>query len=176
MTKLDVDLLVMTQMREYVLEQLEARFRAHKLYEASDPDEMLARIAPNIRAIATGAHKYVDVALMEKLPNLEIVSNFGVGYDNVDAKSAGTRGIIVTNTPDVLSDEVADTAIGLMISARRKMEVRQLSADSEYVTEKAARHCRPWTHWQGHCRAGRELWPQHCLLRQDKSEHCLSVS
>ncbi len=121
MTKLDVDLLVMTQMREYVLEQLEARFRAHKLYEASDPDEMLSRIAPNIRAIATGAHKYVDVALMEKLPNLEIVSNFGVGYDNVDAKSAGTRGIIVTNTPDVLSDEVADTAIGLMINAVREL-------------------------------------------------------
>lgn len=121
MTKIDVDLLVLSEMREYVQQQLDARFRAHKLYEAPDPDAMIAKIGPSVRAMAAGSHRNVDIDLMEKLPNLEIVSNFGVGYDNVDARSAGTRGIIVTNTPDVLSDEVADTAIGLMINTVREL-------------------------------------------------------
>lgn len=121
MTKIDVDLLVVSEMRDYVQEQLDARFRAHKLYEASDPDAMIADIGPSVRAMAAGSHLNVDSVLMDKLPNLEIVSNFGVGYDNVDARSAAERGIIVTNTPDVLSDEVADTAIGLMINAVREL-------------------------------------------------------
>lgn len=121
MTKIDVDILVIAKMGDYVQNQLDARFRAHKLYEAADPDAMIAEIGPSIRGVAAGAHRNVDIALMDKLPNLEIVTNFGVGYDNVDAKSAGARGIIVTNTPDVLSDEVADTAIGLMINAVREL-------------------------------------------------------
>ena len=109
MPKIDVDLLVMANLGTYVMERLDANFRTHKLYEADNPDQLIADIGSKIRGIAAGAHKAVDVALMDKLPNLEIASNFGVGYDNVDAKSAGTRGVIVTNTPDVLSDEVADT-------------------------------------------------------------------
>lgn len=121
MTKIDVDLLVISEMREYVQEQLDERFRAHKLYEASDPDAMIAELGASVRAVAAGSHRNVDTDLMDKLPNLEIVANFGVGYDNVDANSAGKRGIIVTNTPDVLSDEVADTAIGLMINAVREL-------------------------------------------------------
>ena len=121
MTKIDVDILVIAKMGDYVQNQLDARFRAHKLYEAADPDAMLAEIGPSIRGVAAGAHRNVDNALMDQLPNLEIVTNFGVGYDNVDAKSAGARGIIVTNTPDVLSDEVADTAIGLMTNAVREL-------------------------------------------------------
>lgn len=121
MPKIDVDLLVMANLGNYVMERLDANFRTHKLFEANNPDQFIADIGSKIRGIAAGSHKAVDVALMDKLPNLEIVSNFGVGYDNVDAKSAGTRGVIVTNTPDVLSDEVADTAIGLMINAVREL-------------------------------------------------------
>ncbi|MEH6727208.1 MAG: NAD(P)-dependent oxidoreductase, partial [Hyphomicrobiales bacterium] len=121
MTKIDVDILVIAKMGDYVQNQLDARFRTHKLHEAADPDAMIAEIGPSIRGVAAGAHRNVDIALMDQLPNLEIVTNFGVGYDNVDAKSAGARGIIVTNTPDVLSDEVADTAIGLMINAVREL-------------------------------------------------------
>lgn len=121
MPKIDVDLLVMADLGDYVMERLDANFRTHKLFEADNPDQLVADIGAKVRGIAAGAHKAVDVALMDKLPNLEIASNFGVGYDNVDAKSAGSRGVIVTNTPDVLSDEVADTAIGLMINAVREL-------------------------------------------------------
>lgn len=121
MTKIDADILVIADLSEFVQTQLDARFRTHKLYQATDPDAMLAEIGPRIRGVAAGAHRNVDADLMDRLPNLEIISNFGVGYDNVDAKSAGARGIIVTNTPDVLSEEVADTAIGLMINTVREL-------------------------------------------------------
>ncbi|MEL6920233.1 MAG: NAD(P)-dependent oxidoreductase, partial [Pseudomonadota bacterium] len=63
----------------------------------------------------------VDDALMAALPSLEIVASFGVGYDHVDAQAAAKRGIMVTHTPDVLDDEVADTAIGLLINTVRKL-------------------------------------------------------
>jgi lactate dehydrogenase-like 2-hydroxyacid dehydrogenase len=63
----------------------------------------------------------VGPALMDSLPHLEIISSFGVGYDHVDAKYAATRGVVVTNTPDVLTEEVADTAIGLLINTVREL-------------------------------------------------------
>ena len=62
------------------------------------------------------------------IPKLEIISSFGVGYDNIDAKAAARLGIIVTNTPGVLDDEVADTTLGLMI-----MTVRQLPQSERYL-------------------------------------------
>jgi lactate dehydrogenase-like 2-hydroxyacid dehydrogenase len=65
---------------------------------------------------------------MDTLPNLEIVANFGVGYDNVDVAEAAKRGIIVTNTPDVLNEEVADTAIALLLAA-----VRQIPQADRYL-------------------------------------------
>jgi lactate dehydrogenase-like 2-hydroxyacid dehydrogenase len=65
---------------------------------------------------------------MERLPKLEIVANFGVGYDAVDIKAAAERGVIVTNTPDVLTEEVADTALGLLL-----MTAREFSAAERYL-------------------------------------------
>ena len=76
----------------------------------------------------TGAHAPVDEAYMRQFPNLEIIASFGVGYDNIDAKAAARRGIAVTNTPGVLDDEVADTALGLML-----MTVRQLPQAERYL-------------------------------------------
>jgi lactate dehydrogenase-like 2-hydroxyacid dehydrogenase len=63
----------------------------------------------------------VDAALMSKLPRLEIVSTFAVGYDHIDAKWAGAHGIVVTNTPGVLTEEVADTALGLLLCTVREL-------------------------------------------------------
>ena len=81
----------------------------------------LNSVAPRVRGIATvGGHAPVDPALMSRLPNLEIISSFGVGYDHVDAKWAGEHGIVVTNTPDVLTEEVADTALGLLLCTVRE--------------------------------------------------------
>ncbi len=100
----------------------DAAFTVHRLQQAADREALLKRIAPDIRAICTGSHTGVktDAALMGHFPNLKIVGNFGVGYDTVDVATAAKRGIIVTNTPDVLTEEVADTAIGLLLSTVRE--------------------------------------------------------
>jgi lactate dehydrogenase-like 2-hydroxyacid dehydrogenase len=72
----------------------------------------------------------ISAALMERLPKLEIAANFGVGYDAVDAVHAGRSGIMVTNTPDVLTEEVADTTLGLLLNT-----VRELAASERYLRE-----------------------------------------
>ncbi len=93
---------------------------ACRIYEdAADPAALLAEIAPSCRAIAS--HARVDDALMAALPNLGVIANFGVGFDLVDVAAATKRGIKVTNTPDVLNDEVADLAVGLMLATSRQM-------------------------------------------------------
>ncbi len=98
------------------------RLPVHRLWLEPDPEAWLAEHGPSIRAIASaGAQARVDAALMSRLPNLEIVASYGVGYDHVDAKWAGERGIIVTNTPGVLDDEVADVAMALTIMAVRRL-------------------------------------------------------
>ncbi|NBN65374.1 2-hydroxyacid dehydrogenase [Microvirga tunisiensis] len=123
------DILVPAPMREMILDGLAPHFTLHRLYEAEDRDAMLAAVADRIRGIAI-SFRPVDKALVDRLPKLEIVANFGVGYDNVDAAYCGTKGVIVTNTPDVLTDEVADTAIALMI-----MTVRELPAAERWLRE-----------------------------------------
>ena len=80
--------------------------------------------------MATGSHANVDAGYMDRLPRLEIIANYGVGYDTVDAAEAGRRGIVVTNTPDVLTEEVADLAIGLMLAT-----IRQLPQADRYLRE-----------------------------------------
>jgi lactate dehydrogenase-like 2-hydroxyacid dehydrogenase len=106
-----------------------ARLPLHRLWLEPNPDLWLAEWAPRIRAMAmSGGHARLDEAYMRRYPELEIISSFGVGYDNIDAKAAARLGIIVTNTPGVLDDEVADTALGLMI-----MTVRQLPQAERYL-------------------------------------------
>jgi lactate dehydrogenase-like 2-hydroxyacid dehydrogenase len=94
----------------------------HKAFAAPDQEAFIASIAPRVRAIAAVAgHGPVNSALMSRFPKLEIVSSFGVGYDHIDAKWAGQHGIVVTNTPDVLNEEVADTALGLLLCTVRHL-------------------------------------------------------
>jgi len=97
---------------------LEENFTVHRLYEQSDREAFLNETGPSIRAIAAGA---VDAALIGRLPNLEMISNFGVGYDNIDTQEARKRGIRVTNTPDVLNDAMAEITIGLMVGLARRL-------------------------------------------------------
>jgi lactate dehydrogenase-like 2-hydroxyacid dehydrogenase len=99
-------------------EALAARYTVHKLHEAADPDALIAEIAPRVRAIAGGR---VGAELMDRLPKLEIIANFGVGYDTIDAAAARSRNIRVTNTPNVLNDAVAELTIGLMIALARRI-------------------------------------------------------
>lgn len=97
---------------------LAAGYTVHKLHEADDKEALLAKVKDSVRAIAGGN---VDGALMDKLPKLEIISNFGVGYDSIDTAAARQRNIRVTNTPNVLNDAMAEITIGLMISLARSL-------------------------------------------------------
>ena len=114
-------ILAPTRMMPMIIEGLRATGKLHCLWEQSDPEAFLAAHASEIGAIATGAHIAVDGAYMSRFPHLKLVANFGVGYDTVDAKWAGQNGIIVTNTPDVLTEEVADTALGLLLMTIREL-------------------------------------------------------
>ena len=117
------DVLMMNPLASCVETGLAASCKVHRYWEMADRASDLATVAPNIRAIVSGGddHLPVDGALMGSLPALDIVANFGVGYNHVDAAWAGSNGIIVTHTPDVLNEEVADTAFGLMLGALRQL-------------------------------------------------------
>jgi lactate dehydrogenase-like 2-hydroxyacid dehydrogenase len=123
-------LLMTGPMMALIEEQLDKAFEVHRLHQAKDREALLSSVAPRIEAICTGGHTgvKVDNAFMERFPKLRIVGNFGVGYDSVDAAAAGRRGVVVTNTPDVLTEEVADTALGLLI-----MTVRELSQAERWL-------------------------------------------
>jgi lactate dehydrogenase-like 2-hydroxyacid dehydrogenase len=124
------DILMTGPMMAYAADQLKARFTVHELWKAEDKTAFLAEISDRVRGIAGGGHVKIDGALFDALPKLEMIANFGVGYDNVDAAEAGRRGLVVSNTPDVLTDEVADLAIGLLIAT-----VRQLPQVDRYLRE-----------------------------------------
>jgi lactate dehydrogenase-like 2-hydroxyacid dehydrogenase len=123
------DVLMPAKGMALIEDEIAARLTLHRLWLEPDPGLWLAEWGPRIRAVAmTGAHAPFDEAYMRKFPNLEIVASFGVGYDNIDAKAAARLGIIVTNTPGVLDDEVADTALGLLL-----MTVRRLPQAERYL-------------------------------------------
>lgn len=117
-----VDVLVMGPMLPIVMEQLEARFRVHRLWEQPDPDAFLAAQGGAIRGVAAAVGRMPFRAEhLDKLPAVEIVANFGVGYENVDVVAAARRKVVVTNTPDVLTEEVADLTLGLVIATVRRI-------------------------------------------------------
>jgi lactate dehydrogenase-like 2-hydroxyacid dehydrogenase len=124
------DVLFIGPPRTHLLGELAKTFTVHQAAsQAEAGDVLVARLAPQLKYVAVGGHPgSIGGELMQKLPRLEIVSSFGVGYDNVDTKYAGAHGITVTNTPDVLNEEVADTALGLLLST-----VRQLPQIDRYV-------------------------------------------
>jgi lactate dehydrogenase-like 2-hydroxyacid dehydrogenase len=115
------DLLLVGPQKPLLARGLEPAFTVHRLIEADDREALLGRIADRVRALAvTYTNQKIDAAFMQRFPKLEFVSSFGVGYDHVDARWAGGHGIIVTNTPDVLNEEVADTTLGLLLCTVRE--------------------------------------------------------
>lgn len=101
-----------------VRERVEAEFDAVSI-DAADAGMMSDETRKRIRGIASGT--VISAEFIDSLPNLEVIANFGVGYDAVDAAHAATRKVMVTNTPDVLSDEVADTTVGLLLNTLREL-------------------------------------------------------
>ena len=114
------DVLVVAKLWPPMMESLRGAFRVHDRIHETDPTAFAA-IAPRIRAISGSGESKVPRELIARLPALEVISVFGVGYDGVDVAAARERGIPVTNTPDVLNDEVADLTIGLMLSIARRL-------------------------------------------------------
>ncbi len=109
-----------------IVNGLETGCTVYKAVDAADRDAFVAQHS-QVRAIAC-AQGLMSASLLEHFPKLEIISNFGVGYDNVDVKYAAAHDIIVTNTPEVLTEEVADTALGLLLCT-----VRELPQSDRYV-------------------------------------------
>lgn len=109
-------------------ETLRTDYQAYALPNGDQREAFLAEHAAEVTAIVVSGVTRVDPDLMAALPNLKAVVNFGVGYDNIDVEAATARGIGVSNTPDVLDDCVADTAVGLLIDT-----MRQFSAADRYL-------------------------------------------
>ncbi len=114
------EIIVTTKLFPRTQERLDKEFTCHKLHEAADRAAFLKELAPRVRALATFGPAGADAKLMDALPKLELISNFGVGVDAIDLAAAKQRKIIVTNTPDVLNDCVADTAMALTLNVMRK--------------------------------------------------------
>lgn len=107
--------------KKLIVDGLQALFNLHVIPKDKSADELIAKIAPRVRGAAvTGAPDTMKGDVMAKFPKLEFVSSFGVGYDNIDVKYAIEHNITVTNTPEVLNEEVADTALGLLLCTVRE--------------------------------------------------------
>ncbi len=106
---------------EWDMADLEKNYVVHKLWKAADREAFIEGGANAVRAIATRGELGADATMMGRLPNLEIVSCYGVGTDAIDLDFARSRGIRVTNTPDVLTEDVADQGIGLLLAAARRI-------------------------------------------------------
>jgi lactate dehydrogenase-like 2-hydroxyacid dehydrogenase len=114
----NVTVLVPGRLHPHALERVGATFDMVAMDKA-DPALISDAVAVKVRGIA--AMTTISAAFIDALPNLEIIANFGVGYDAVDATHAATRNVMVTNTPDVLTEEVADTTVGLLLNAVREL-------------------------------------------------------
>jgi lactate dehydrogenase-like 2-hydroxyacid dehydrogenase len=102
-------------------EPLDAAFNMHKLFEAQDRQAFLAKYGPSIRGIATRGELGANRQTIEACPKLEVISVYGVGFDAVDLNAARERSIRVTNTPDVLTNDVADLGVAMMLCLSRGM-------------------------------------------------------
>lgn len=105
--------------------QLETKLELHFVNDMSNPHEWLTEHGQIIRYIVTNGHDGVPPHYFDNLPALQLISNYGVGYDAIDVKEAQKRGIITTHTPTVLSEEVATTALLLMLACYRELSFNE---------------------------------------------------
>jgi lactate dehydrogenase-like 2-hydroxyacid dehydrogenase len=111
-----IDILQLVPLRPEVQKELEARYRIHSKAD-------FEKVAGIVRACVTNGHSGPPPDMIDRMPKLEIIGSASVGYDGIPVEYARSKGIPVTNTPDVLNDDVADLAIALMIMTARKLVV-----------------------------------------------------
>lgn len=124
------DVLMTGPMYPPTIAELEQAYSVHKLWTAPDQEALLASVADRITAIASSNSAKTDEALLAKLPKLKTIAHFGVGYDSVDVAAAKRRGVALTNTPDVLTEEVADLTLGLLLAT-----IRHIPQGDRFVRE-----------------------------------------
>jgi lactate dehydrogenase-like 2-hydroxyacid dehydrogenase len=114
-----VDILITAPLPPFLYEPLKQAYRCHDYAQAADKPALLRDIGRQVRGLVQGGGTVTPTELLDALPALEIISVFGVGYDGVPTDYCKRRGIKVTNTPDVLTDDVADVAVGLILMTGR---------------------------------------------------------
>jgi lactate dehydrogenase-like 2-hydroxyacid dehydrogenase len=115
------EILVLVPIYAPTLAALEREFAVHKLWEARDPDSLVKKMSGKARAVVTTGSSGMAASLFDALPRLEIVGCFGTPHGAVDLGLARRRGVIVTNTPDSITEDVADLALGLMVALMRRI-------------------------------------------------------
>lgn len=141
--------LVVWPNRPKAMAELESTYRLVHLWQAAEPEALLESEGPEIRAIVTTGERGASAQLLERLPRLEIVACFGVGYDGIDVEACKAKGVQVTNTPDVLSRDVADMGLGLIL-----MTLRRMAEADRFVR---AGRWLDGSHPLGTCAAGKKL-------------------
>jgi hydroxypyruvate reductase len=116
----DVPVLIIGALLPSLQEAVETHFDATRFWELPDQDTWLAQNGERIKAIVTSGALGASSEVIAKLPKLEAIFSFGVGYDSIAVDAARDRGIVVTNTPEVLDDCVADTAMALTLDVMRR--------------------------------------------------------
>ncbi len=115
------DILMIEPLTRDAEARLDATYLVHRLFQASDPAALLAEIGPRVRAVLTGGRLGASNAVVDALPALEIIAINGIGTDAVDLERARGRSVRVTTTPDVLTDDVADMALALLLAVARRI-------------------------------------------------------
>lgn len=116
-----IGVLMTRPMSDYLEEELQKRFKLFRLWHYPSAAEFSKENRNSVRAVVGDTAIGADAELIDSLPELSIVSTYSVGLDKIDLKKCGDRGIRVTNTPDVLTDDVADLAIGLILAVLRRI-------------------------------------------------------
>lgn len=115
------EILMMAQLARFPYRSFDEDFKVHRYWEIDDKERFFAEAAPRIRGLVAAGPTKIDGKFLDRLPNIEIIANIGVGYDRLDIDAVAARKIIATNTPDVLTDEVADLTVGLLLATIRRI-------------------------------------------------------
>ena len=115
------DVLLIEPMMAEIEAKLDLAYTMHRLFKTKDPEGLLRDVGARIRGVATGGGSGVAPAIMDALPSLEIIAINGIGTDAVDLAKAKARGIRVTTTPNVLTDDVADLGLALLLATARSL-------------------------------------------------------
>lgn len=115
------DILAFETYDDWDMGPMQQSFTLHQFPASGNPQELDSHTRDSIKAFAFKGHTTLGAGIIDAFPNLELIANYGVGYDTIDVAYATSKGIKVTNTPDVLTDDVADLAVGMLLALNRGM-------------------------------------------------------